>query len=76
MIKFAKIKPGMVLYDYHSQRAASGLRWANWPVRIISIEGMTATVSWNHNPPQCWHQNRLTRLRAKPGKEKGGGIHD
>lgn len=71
-IKFEKIKPGDVLWDYHSERAGNTTmrRWGNWPVHIIEIHAdtQTAIVSWNGNRPQKWFRRQLEKLRRAKGK--------
>lgn len=77
MIKFEKIKPGMVLYDVHSETMGNTtMRSVGvWPVEIVSVDehNRCAMVRWNHNPPRKWYERQLSRLRAKePELEKVG----
>jgi hypothetical protein len=69
MIKFEKIKPGMVLYDVHTyQMGNTTLRsHGEWEVQIIEVypETRSASVSWNGNRPEVWQEKQLTKLRAK-----------
>lgn len=69
MIKFEKIKPGMVLYDVHTyQMGNTTLRsHGEWEVDIIEVypETRSASVSWNGNRPEVWGEKQLTKLRAK-----------
>jgi hypothetical protein len=70
MIKFEKIKPGMVLYDVHTyQIGNTTLRsYGEWEVQIIEVypETRSASVSWNGNRPEVWREKQLKGLRAKP----------
>jgi hypothetical protein len=72
MVKFSTVKPGDVLYDYHSTSAGNttARRWANWEVKVVSVdhEAFTATVRWNGNAVETWSARRISRLRRKPGK--------
>jgi hypothetical protein len=84
-VKFDTVKPGDVLYDYHSYRAGNTTmrRWGNWPVEIVSIRmapdsspavgsAIGAMVIWNGNRPEVfWPRARVARLRRTPGKDKG-----
>ena len=68
-MKFERIKPGMVLYDLHKERAGNTRlrRWGLWPVYIVSVdtEKRTARVHWNvkWNPEQTYTERQLKRLR-------------
>ena len=70
MIKFEKIKPGMVLYDVHTyRRGNTTLRsYGEWEVDIIEVypETRSASVRWNGNRPEVWREKQLNGLRAKP----------
>lgn len=66
MIKFEKIKPGMLLWQ--RGRARDVMRsYAEWSVRIIEVdsEHRRALVSWNTNKPEWWHEYRLSKLYTK-----------
>lgn len=73
-VKFATVKAGDVLYDYHSEQAGNTTmrRWSNWTVRVIEIdhEKRWALVSWNGNPPKRYSARQVSRLRRSPGKER------
>lgn len=68
-MKFERIKPGMVLYDLHRERAGNTMmhRWGVWEVRVISVdvEGRTAEASWNGNRPQTYTEKELRELRVE-----------
>lgn len=75
-VKWATVKAGDVLWDYHSERAGNTKmrRWGNWPVRIVEIdhEAGSAVVVWNSfNRPEKWSRRRVERLRRTKGKEQG-----
>ena len=69
MIKFEKIKPGMVLYDVYTYGMGNTKMrtYGEWDVEIIEVypETRSASVSWNGNRPDVWVERRLTKLRAK-----------
>lgn len=70
-MKFERIKPGMVLYDVHSERMGNTtMRSVGvWPVHIVSVDAdkRTAVVHWNvtFNRAQTYYERQLTRLREK-----------
>jgi hypothetical protein len=65
-IKFAKIKPGMVLYDVHSYRMGNTTMRSLgcWEVNVKAVDERGAVVSWNGNRDEHWDVRRLERLRA------------
>lgn len=71
-IKFHKIKPGMVLFDIHSERAGNTnmRRLGLWKVQILSVDekNETAVVSWNGNKERFYSKRQLEQLYTKPTK--------
>lgn len=73
MIKFEKVKVGMRLWDYHSERCGNTMlrRWSNWSVDIKEVREDGCVVVWNSlNAPEFYSRSRIERLRTKPGKER------
>jgi len=73
-MKFEKLKPGMVLYDVHSEPLGNTtMRTIGvWEVRVISIHPNEklpwcsyAMCSWNTNKPEMYGRERIEKLRVK-----------
>jgi hypothetical protein len=69
VIKFEKIKPGMVLLDIRRERAGNTTmtRLGKWTVKIVSVDEATrsAHVIWNGNREGRWSEGRLRKLYIK-----------
>ena len=66
-MKFEKIRPGMVLYDRHRERAGNTTmsRLGEWAVRIVGVDSAkrSAVVSWNGNREQVYFESSLEKLK-------------
>ena len=71
MIKFEKIKPGMVLYDVRPSKRWRGGKWATWPVHVLEVdtEKRLVRASWNSNASEWMPERRITKYRATKPKE-------
>lgn len=72
MIKFDKIKPGMILYDVRkSATRFSRCKWDVWSVRVIEVDQEKRRVfaSWNGNQPQWIYERAVTKYRANNPNE-------
>ncbi len=72
MIKFDKIKPGMILYDVRkSATQFSRCKWDVWSVRVIEVDQEKRRVfaSWNGNAPNWIYERQATKYRAKNPNE-------
>ncbi len=71
MIKFEKLKEGMIIYDVRKNRELSrvykGEKWNIWPVYIRKIDTVNRRVqaSWNHNPDEWMSEKQITSYRRK-----------
>jgi hypothetical protein len=74
-IKFEKVEPGMVLYDWHRTKMGNTniSRMGCWEVRIIDKTERGCTVSWNSNRPQFYGRRRVERLHRKRYEKKTPG---
>lgn len=64
MIKFEKIKPGMILYDVRkSFIRIGGHKWDVWPVLVYEVDQERRRVfaSWNGNQPQWMSEMVVTK---------------
>lgn len=72
-IKFEKLKPGMKVFDIHSESSGntSRRRLGCWEVEIISVDtkSRTAVCSWNCNKPTTWSERNLSKLYASKTKK-------
>jgi hypothetical protein len=68
MIKFEKIKPGMILYDCRKNRGFGRNKWNTWHVyvRDVDNENRRVLASWNGNADKWISEWEATRYRAKP----------
>lgn len=68
MIKFEKIKPGMILYDVRkSTKPFNRCKWDYWAVKVIEVDQEKRRVfaSWNGNAPKWIYERQATKYRAK-----------
>lgn len=68
MIKFEKIKPGMMLYEVKKAKSIiSNRKWNVWPVHVYEIDQEKRRVfaSWNYNAPHWIPESVVTKYRAK-----------
>lgn len=73
MIKFEKIKPGMILYDVKKSTSMfNRCKLDVWSVRVIEVDQEKRRVfaSWNRNQPQWIYERAVTKYRAKNPNEK------
>lgn len=72
MIKFEKIKSGMILFDVRRNNKGfpRGNNWLIWPVKIIEVyeEKRQVLASWNYNRCEIMTERRVTKFRAKKPK--------
>jgi len=55
-ISITKLKPGMVVYDAHSQKMGNTTMrtMGVWPVKIVEVHENSVIASWNGNPPRIY----------------------
>ena len=75
-MKFDELKPGMVVYDVHSERMGNTmLRSVGvWEVKILSVAPDCVTYSWNYNREQRAY--RGSRVISKWRKDRPVLIRD
>lgn len=75
-MEISKLKPGMVLYDVHSETMGSTtMRSVGvWLVKILSVDGDSFTASWNGNAarkyygvPSWWRIKKPTLVENSTG---------
>ena len=71
MIKFEKIKAGMMLYDARKSTTCVGKKWDVWPVLIYQVDDEKRRVfaSWNGNAATWIYERTVTKYRVKRPKE-------
>ena len=73
-ISITKLKPGMVVYDAHSQKMGNTTMrtMGVWPVKIVEVHENSVIASWNGNAPRKYYGTKFPWRANKPKLVKCG----